>query len=867
MVQLDTAVPSSVDILLLGSGWTASFLIPLLEHTRVRYAYTSRSPPDEKNPDDDHKIQFELTDPVTIDSLCPLPRASTVVIIFPIKNLQQVDDLVYEYEELHGRTRWIQLGSSGIWGSGRNTSASPVDLTNARAAAEQRLLDITAAHSLHRKGAPVGRAAILNLAGLYGGQRQPRNFASRIGATKEMLALKGSVHFVHGQDVARAILLLHQSKSVGWGHRWIVSDSRVYDWWPLFSFLRPALPDHPDDSPETAQRWLKELVEENHIRILPRPIANKPDQRLPHYLERGLDGHEFWSLFNTKPHVDSVYKGGEHGFLPRASPLHSHTANVSSDAHPEKGRLAARDARDDKLIGSSTQSFFVRDFDPTIPQESIDELIQCIENDAQRKLPTRAAFEGEYERFGLTHDRFCELRDAWIPFLRSDPASSASEEDQCQTAGRTSTSSRAGPDHDTWAAEQARITSFSHYKVLIEDVDLHFIHERANPPASGSNIKFIPLLLLHGWPGSFHEFLDIIKPLAHPGNLTPVHFDVVVPSHPGYIFSSAAAGFARDSRSGKLVGTHSGPDGDMLVKDVARIMHKLMTTLGYHNYAIQAGDWGAAVLRSMAIQFPNNVRAVHLNFCPAQGPNIVLPVLGRQLTPHWILQMPQMVSKQRYSRKALGVFESWSQGENSRSLCGTGAFVGKAAEVIAEAAWRVVSLLSLDSIPGPLSRDERQSLNRGLQFTATGSAYAAMHATKPSTLGLVLSRSPLSTLAWVGEKMHAWTDITPDPSIILANMTLYELTDTIAGSFYPYRNRDPRGPSQIASDPSNYIQQPTGYSSFPMEIIQAPRSFVKASVNLRWYKRHYQGGHFAALEQPAALAEDIADCFAEIWPF
>lgn len=845
MVQL-TASTSTVDVLLLGSGWTGSFLIPLLQHKNLRYAYTSRSPPDEKNPDDDHKIQFELTDPVTRQSLQPLPRASTVVIIFPIKNLQQVDDLVHEYEQLHGSTRWIQLGSTGIWGPGTHDSSSPFDTTNSRAAAEQRLLDITV--SSHATSANTGRAAVLNLAGLYGAQRQPRNFASRVGASKQLLALKGSVHFVHGQDVARAILLLHHSHRAGWGRRWIVSDTRVYDWWQLFRFLRPALPDHPHDSPETAQRWVDELLQENSIRSLPRPIAHDDGQGLPHYLERALQGHDFWNLFHSKPSVVSVYKGGEHGLLP--------SAPIS-----EKG---AFDAPNDKVVGSSTQSWVVRPFDPTISQERLGDLVQRIEADAERSLPSKAVFEGEYEQFGLTHKRFCRLRDAWVPFLRSESASSPSDDDSSATPRRSG--SRAGPDHDTWAAEQARISSFSHYKVLIEDVDLHFIHERANLPAPDSNIKIIPLLLLHGWPGSFHEFLDVIKPLAHPGNLTRVHFDVVVPSHPGYVFSSAAAGLARDSRSGKVVGTHSGPHGDLLVQDVARIMHKLMTTLGYHNYAVQAGDWGAAVLRSMAIQFPNHVRAIHLNFCPSQGPNVVLPLLGRELTPHWVLQLPHLVSKQRYSQKALGVFSNWSQGANARALCGAGAALGKAAEVAAEVAWKAVSLLSLGSIPGPLSADERQSLTRGMEFSATGSAYAAMHATRPSTLGLVLSRSPLSTLAWVGEKMYAWTDTAPDLSTILANITLYETTDTIAGSFYPYRNRDPRGPGHIASDPNNYIHQPTGYSSFPLEIIQAPRSFVRASVNLKWYRRHAHGGHFAALEEPASLAQDITDCFSDIWP-
>ncbi|TKY89078.1 hypothetical protein EX895_001609 [Sporisorium graminicola] len=843
----------SVDALLLGSGWTGTFLIPLLQEQRFSYAYTSRSPPDEKHPDHRHRIQFELSDHVTRQSLRPLPRASTVVIIFPIKNVQQVDDLVRQYQELHGSTRWIQLGSSGIWGPGRSSSSSPFDTSNARAAAEQRLLDLASA-----------KAAVLNLAGLYGDQRQPRNFASRVGASKELLSLKGSVHFVHGKDVARAIVLLHKSNSAGWGRRWIVSDTRVYDWWQLFRFLRPVLPDHPDDGPQTAQRWVSELLEENHVSVLPRPIAENAGQTLPRYLERALEGHEFWNLFNEKPAVHSVYRGGEHGVQPSFSLVNG---AAHGDSLNEKGPLDSQP--DDKLVGSSMQSFVVREFDPTISQDRIDDLIQRIETDAQRHLPSKAHFEGDYERLGLTHQRFCQLRDAWIPFLRSQAADSTSPNEELDDSIRIrhSTTDRLGPDHDTWAAEQARISSFSHYKVLIEDVDVHFIHERANPPAAGFNVKVIPLLLLHGWPGSFHEFLDVIKPLAHPGNLTPIHFDVVVPSHPGYLFSSAAAGLARDSRSGRLVGSHSGPDGDLLVKDVARIMHKLMTSLGYYNYAIQAGDWGAAVLRSMANQFPNHVRAVHLNFCPSQGPNLVLPVLGREATPHWVLRLPHLVSTQRWSKKALGVFDSWTHGERSRSLCGAGAAVGHAAEFATEAAWKAVSLLSLGAIPAPLSGEDRDKLHRGIEFAATGSAYAAMHGTRPSTLGLVLSRSPLATLAWIAEKMYAWTDADPELATILASLTLYETTDTIAGSFYPYRNRDPRGPSEVASNPNNFVKQPTGYSSFPKEIIQAPKSFVQGSVNLKWYRRHEQGGHFAALEQPAMLVQDVVDCFGDLWPY
>lgn len=206
----------SVDILLLGSGWSASFILPLLREERLSYAYTSRSPP---TPEEaaDGKIQFQLTDDVDDAEIQKLPRAKTVVVIFPIKDPDLVSRLVQKYESLRVRTRWIQLGSTGIWGPGTHTSNSPYDSSNPRAISEQRLLD------LKRSEPSQARASVLNLAGLYGGARQPRNFAHRVGSTKEKLSEKGSVHFLHGRDVARSILLLHQSQSSGWNKRWIVT--------------------------------------------------------------------------------------------------------------------------------------------------------------------------------------------------------------------------------------------------------------------------------------------------------------------------------------------------------------------------------------------------------------------------------------------------------------------------------------------------------------------------------------------------------------------------------------------------------------------------------------------------------------------
>ena len=130
----------------------------------------------------------------------------------------------------------------------------------------------------------------------------------------------------------------------------------------------------------------------------------------------------------------------------------------------------------------------------------------------------------------------------------------------------------------------------AHYKAQVEDIDLHFIHQRSENPDA------IPIILLHGWPGSFHEFHACIGPLTNPTahgrtgpginetcamarvctcNLIPppittTDFHVVIPSLPGYVFSSAS--------------TRKSP---WTMQDNARVMDKLMVGLGYDRYAAQ----------------------------------------------------------------------------------------------------------------------------------------------------------------------------------------------------------------------------------------------------------------------------------------
>jgi len=87
-----------------------------------------------------------------------------------------------------------------------------------------------------------------------------------------------------------------------------------------------------------------------------------------------------------------------------------------------------------------------------------------------------------------------------------------------------------------WRKHELEINKFSNFTTKVDNIDIHFIHEK------GSNSKSIPLLIMHGWPGSIIEFLHIIKRLAHPeefGGKKEDSFDVIVPSLPGFGFSGS----------------------------------------------------------------------------------------------------------------------------------------------------------------------------------------------------------------------------------------------------------------------------------------------------------------------------------------
>ncbi|MBY0401260.1 epoxide hydrolase [Myxococcota bacterium] len=143
-----------------------------------------------------------------------------------------------------------------------------------------------------------------------------------------------------------------------------------------------------------------------------------------------------------------------------------------------------------------------------------------------------------------------------------------------------------------WSARQARMNAFPHFLTTAAGEQLHFIHVRSpNPNAT-------PLLLTHGWPGSFVEFLDVLGPLSDPaahGGDPADAFHVVVPSMPGYGFSGPT--------------TQSGFD----VHRVADAVAELMAQLGYARYVAQGGDWGAIVTRRLGEAYADRLLGVHFN--------------------------------------------------------------------------------------------------------------------------------------------------------------------------------------------------------------------------------------------------------------
>jgi pimeloyl-ACP methyl ester carboxylesterase len=330
-----------------------------------------------------------------------------------------------------------------------------------------------------------------------------------------------------------------------------------------------------------------------------------------------------------------------------------------------------------------------------------------------------------------------------------------------------------------WRDQERKLNKFAQFKTAIDGIDLHFVHVRSKEKDA------LPLVITHGWPGSFVEFHKIIGPLTDPvahGGKAEDAFHVVCPSLPGFGFSSKPKERGWSSQR------------------VAEVIARLMARLGYTRYGAQGGDWGAGVTRWLAANDGGHCIGGHSNF-PAGNPPTDDPMRG-------------VTAKE---------LERYQQ--------------------------RVKEL-----------NDQR--------------AYGAIQGTRPLTLGYALNDSPAGLAAWIVDKFWAWSDhsgkldnsFTKDD--LITNIMIYWVTDTMPSStriYYESSHNLPR-PKSLSPFPSTGKPAPMGFALFPKEINVPPRAWVERSMGgklVHWTEMP-RGGHFAALEQPDLLMDDVRAFFRKV---
>lgn len=319
-------------------------------------------------------------------------------------------------------------------------------------------------------------------------------------------------------------------------------------------------------------------------------------------------------------------------------------------------------------------------------------------------------------------------------------------------------------DDFDWRSVEAQLNEIPQFTTFIDDQRIHFIHVRSTVPNA------TPLLLTHGWPGSFLEFLDLVGPLTEPeshGGSKEDAMDVVIPSLPGFGFSTplASSGWSTARIAGAWV--------------------ELMDRLGYQRFLVQGGDLGATIAPEVARAAPERVIGVHVN-------------------------------------GALGFSAHTSENDK----------------------------VALDAV-------ERDRVERITRFMHEEFGYIAIQSTRPGLIGVALSDSPVAQLSWMLDKFRAWTwpvETAPEEILgrawILTNASLYWFTASGGSSAYVGYAQNSWGATPVNSG------VPTAAIQFAHDV--GIRSQCEESNTIvRWVDINDHGGHFAALEEPELLVNDL----------
>jgi pimeloyl-ACP methyl ester carboxylesterase len=324
-----------------------------------------------------------------------------------------------------------------------------------------------------------------------------------------------------------------------------------------------------------------------------------------------------------------------------------------------------------------------------------------------------------------------------------------------------------------WRAQEAAMNAFPHFRTVIDDVPIHFIHVKAKGPNP------MPLIINHGWPWTFWDMRKIIGPLTDPaayGGDPADAFEVIAPSLPGFAFSSPL----------EKPGIFFSPTADLWAK--------LMTRLGHERFATQGGDIGAFVSAMLGHKYADRVIGAHLHL----------------LSP---LKPPYPV-------------------------------------------------------PEDFAPDEIAGGQKFAAFMTEGSGYMQIQRTRPQTISFAMHDSPVGLAAWLIDKRRAWSDCGGDVESVfskddlITGAMLYWLTETYESSArHYYEGRPENFLPAFVHDRTPVVEAPTAALQFKGDVWQQPRKWAERYYNLKRWTVVEKGGHFAPMEAPDVLVEDLRAFF------